>query len=254
MRRSSEGGEVSREWFRDWFGEEYLALYPHRNAREATRAVRLFLEAVPPPEGGTVLDVGCGAGRHLRELLACGVPAVGLDLSRVLLGRARQRCPRARLVRGDMRFLPFRDGAFSGLTSFFTSFGYFASREEDARVVTEMRRVLQRGGPFLLDFLNADRVRQDLVARDERRVGTTRVTQTREIQGDTVVKTIRLSDEDGAGEGERTFHERVRLYPPADLEALLAAHGMRTEDRFGSYGGEPFDGRSHRLILAGRAA
>jgi hypothetical protein len=30
------------EWFEEWFGEEYLRLYPHRDDRDAERAVSLI--------------------------------------------------------------------------------------------------------------------------------------------------------------------------------------------------------------------
>ncbi len=246
--------DASRDWFRDWFGEEYLAIYPHRDEREAEEAVRLFLAAAPPPPVAGVLDVACGAGRHLRELLAAGVPAVGLDLSRELLRRARGASPRARVVRADMRSLPFADGAFAGVTSFFTSFGYFESRDEDARVVAEMRRVLRPGGSFMLDFLNADRVRADLVASDEFEVRGHRVVQTRWIDGDVVTKRIRIEESARTGaRGARTFEERVRLYEAGDLDSILSAAGLSADARFGDYAGGPFGPASPRLILAGHA-
>ena len=34
-----------------------------------------------PATGGPLLDLGCGAGRHLAELARRGIAAVGLDLS-----------------------------------------------------------------------------------------------------------------------------------------------------------------------------
>ena len=37
-----------REWFREWFGDEYLAIYPHRDEREAEAAVGLYLQSAPP--------------------------------------------------------------------------------------------------------------------------------------------------------------------------------------------------------------
>jgi SAM-dependent methyltransferase len=190
----TEGGR-DREWFREWFGEEYLAVYPHRDEEEAAEAVRLFLAtAGASARRGRVLDVACGEGRHLRELLAAGVAAVGLDLSSPLLNRARKADPKSRLVRGDMRRLPVAAGSFAGLTSFFTSFGYFADRDEDREVAAEYRRVLAPGGRFMLDFLNAGRVRRELVPRDERTLRGHRVTQERRVDDDTVWKRITIED------------------------------------------------------------
>ncbi len=250
----ARSGRPSRQWFRDWFGEEYLELYPHRDEAEAERAVRLYLESTSGT--GPVLDLACGAGRHLRELARSGVPAVGLDLSRELLEEARQADPSARLVRADMRRLPFADAAFGGLTSFFTSFGYFAARADDLRVAGEMRRVLRPGGSFMLDFFNARRVREELVPRDVREFEGRRVTQTREIVNDTVVKRIRIEELGPEGEPARprSFHERVRLYSDDELTALLEEEGLRVDRRYGDYEGGDAGPGAERLILVGAAA
>jgi SAM-dependent methyltransferase len=242
---------ASRDWFRAWFGDEYLAIYPHRDVQEARRAVRLYLDRVPPPPG-SVLDLACGAGRHLRELLAAGVHAAGLDLSITLLARAREESPKALLIRGDMRRLPFDDGSFAGLTSFFTSFGYFATRDQDRVAATEMRRVLRPGGSFMLDFLNADRVRRELVPSESGRIRGYDVSVAREIQNDTVVKTITLNADEG--DEVRRYEERVRLYEAGQLTELLREVGLETQLRFGDYEGAEFDANSARLILAGVAA
>ena len=237
----------SREWFREWFGDEYLALYPHRDEAEAALAVRLYARLFGIPNG-PVLDLACGAGRHLRELLSLEIDALGLDLSMVLLAEARRLEPASRLVRGDMRQLPIGDRCLAGLTSFFTSFGYFEDEQDDARVVAEIRRVLRPGGNWMLDFFNADRVRRDLVPRDTKRLGERVVTQSRRIDGDMVVKTIQVEADGGAPE---LFEERVRLYDPDALSGLLQAGGLAVTGRFGSYRGDDFDVDSERLILAG---
>lgn len=241
---------LTREWFRDWFGEEYLALYPHRDQREARDAVELYLRATPPLPDAGVLDVACGAGRHLRELAGSGLQSTGLDLSPTLLRRARELAPRLPLVRGDMRSLPFADRAFGGLTSFFTSFGYFDAPEDDEIVLREMSRVLLPGGSFMLDFLNADRVRRELVEEDVRITETGRVVQRRSIVDHAVVKSIAIEPHD-EGEVER-FMERVRLYSSTQLEHLLSQAGLVTTHRFGDYEGAPADDQAPRLILAGR--
>jgi SAM-dependent methyltransferase len=240
-----------RPWYRRWFGEEYLSLYPHRDREEAREAVRLFRRLCNPPTGARVLDLACGAGRHLAPLRDGGHWPVGLDLSMPLLRRARADGA-SRLVRGDMRTLPFASGAFDAVVQFFTSFGYFEDPAEDRRVLGEVRRVLAGGGGFLLDFLNAEQVRSTLVPRDEaEREGRT-VRQRRWIEDGEVRKRIEI--EASGGEETRVFHERVRLYEPDELEEMMAAAGLRVTARRGDYSGADFRAGSPRLLLAGEAA
>jgi hypothetical protein len=92
-------------------------------------------------------------------------------------------------------------------------------------------------------------VRETLVPRDERRIGRRRVVQTRDIVGDTVVKRIRVRE--GTDGEERRFEERVRLYDAAELGTMLQAEGLRVDERYGDYGGDPFDAAAERLILVG---
>jgi hypothetical protein len=137
------------------------------------------------------------------------------------------------------------------LTSFFTSFGYFADPVDDRRVLLEMERVLAPRGVFMLDFMNASRVKKELVAEDYRELEGKRIVQTREIADGVVVKRIRI--ESPRGGAVRRFEERVRLYTCDELVPLLAEVGLVTEHRFGDYRGAPFEKGSPRLILAGRA-
>jgi SAM-dependent methyltransferase len=240
-------------WYRSWFGKEYLDLYPHRDHREAEGAVELLLERVAFPEGAPVLDLGCGGGRHLRALQARGVRAVGLDLSAELLAAAHRLVPGAPLVRGDMRRLPFAGGSFRVVTSFFTSFGYFETEEEDRQVVAEARRVLRPGGTLLLDFLNAREVRRNLTPRDVQTLNGREVVQERRLidGGRRVEKEIRILG--GEGEAEARFRERVRLYEMEELDGLLTSEGFHTLARLGDYGGRPVHDASPRVILLARS-
>ena len=241
------------EWYRAWFGEEYLALYPHRDAEEAEAAVDLVLRSFGSAPG-TILDLACGAGRHMAELERRGLRGIGLDLSGTLLQQAHSKDARLLLVQGDMRQLPFADASFEVVVNFFTSFGYFAEPEEDAQVLTEIRRILQPGGCFALDFLNAERVRSGLVSEDERRVGDRRVIQKRRLEagGTVVVKEILILCP-GRREPEATHYERVRLYSPAELDGLLRQAGLQREHTYGDYYGAPACADCPRYILLGHA-
>jgi len=250
---SEEEQLQSREWFREWFGQTYLDLYPHRDAGEADLAVELFGRVAELREGERVLDLACGAGRHLASLRRLELCPVGVDLSAVLLARAADGTGgSAALVRGDMRWLPFFDASFGGVVSFFTSFAYFEHRQDDRRVVAEIRRVLRPGGSYLLDFLNAQRVRDELIPEDVREIRGRKVRQFRYIEHDQVVKRIEVSTP-GDDRPPEIFFERVRLYTDEELSDLLAAGGLMPHERFGDYRGQPFEPDSPRLLISGRA-
>lgn len=240
------------EWFRDWFGEAYLSLYPHRDEDEARHGVSLYLEEAELAPGARVLDLACGAGRHLERLREAGLDGVGIDLSATLLREAAGRGgPEGSLVRADMRALPFDAGAFDGLVNFFTSFGYFQTPEEDDRVLREIRRVLRPGAPFLIDYMNVPWVVERLDPETVGRIRGRPVRQTRWVEGGHVFKRIEIG---GAEDDEpQVFHERVRLYPPEDLVALLERRDLVPHARFGGYRGQPFDAEAPRLVLVGRA-
>lgn len=235
------------DWFEEWFGEEYLSLYPHRDDEEALQVSRLIAETVEVGPEARALDLGCGAGRHTRALMAHWW-TVGLDLSPALLHVARSEVNDAPFTRADMRSLPFHDGAFDVVVNLFTSFGYFRDDAHHAQVIREVARVTRRGGWFVIDFLNAPYVRKSLIPYDQRQVGSRIVEQEREISPDGryVRKTITLSDEG------RTFIERVRLFEPEELQSMLEDSGFEVAAVFGGYDGAPLCADSPRAVLAGR--
>lgn len=235
------------EWFEEWFGEEYLQLYPHRDTAEAERAVALILERVGFRAGWRVLDVACGAGRHARAFEGAGARCVGLDLSAALLRVARD-VTRAPLVRADMRALPVRPRSMDLTVNLFTSFGYFDRDAEHAGALEEMVATLRHGGWFVIDFLNAPAVRARLVARETRRLdgGDVEVERSVSPDGRYVCKSIRTS----AG---RRFSERVRLFGAGEIEAMLAAAGVTVRERLGDYDASPLLPHSPRTILLGQA-
>ena len=233
------------EWFEQWFGEEYLQLYPHRDEEDAVRAVGL-VDRVARLDGARVLDLACGSGRHAMPLAERGASVFGIDLSMPLLVRANKLVPPVRgVVRGDMRLLPLRDAAFDLVVNLFTSFGYFADDAQHVAVLRGVARVLVPGGKLFLDYLNAQAVREGLVVREERQFGEHRVAIERKLVDDDrfIVKEMHLVD-DG-----RTFMERVRLFSPDDLAGLMHDAGLRVTERFGSYAGDELTATTPRTIL-----
>ena len=236
------------EWFEEWFGEEYLKLYPHRDAAEAERAVALILERTGFAPGWRVLDVACGAGRHARALETAGARCVGLDLSMALLRIARG-VTRAPLVRADMRALPIRPGSMDLTVNLFTSFGYFERDAEHTAALHEMVATLRPRGWFVIDFLNSAAVRARLVPRETRRLDGTEVAVARSVSADGryVCKTITTAS-------GRRFTERVRLFGADEITTMLAEARVTVRHRFGDYDASPLGASSPRTILFGQTA
>ena len=231
------------DWFEQWFDEDYAALYAHRDAREAVLAVATALREAPELGQGPVLDLACGAGRHLAELRKANPLAFGLDLSPALLRLAPEGL-RPWLLRGDMRRLPVK-GGLSGIALWFTPFGYFEDAENEA-LLRSLAGLLRPGGVLLADYLNAAELRRSLVPEDTIERNGIRVTSRRRIEDGRVVKEMDLLRLD-SGEA-RQARESVHIYAPSEFEAMAARAGLRLRKALGHYDGSAFDEASPRWI------
>jgi SAM-dependent methyltransferase len=239
-------------WFHRWFNDAYKRLYPHRDEREAGAQARFVTRALPVTPEWRILDVGCGAGRHLAWFRRHGFPhCLGLDLSLSLLRDAR--AAGQAVARADMRRVPFRAGGFDLVTSFFTSFGYFATFEEDVEALAQMVSLLKPGGHLFLDLINKDHLLAHLVPEDRRRLDGSEVVQRRRLEGPpagpgtVVVKEIEILRPDGEREH---YQERVRLYGREEMAALASRFGLDLKAAYGDETGCPYRGpASPRMAL-----
>src|SRR5262249_19769679 len=95
--------------------------------------------------GKRLLDVGAGTGDDVRALAEMSGPAgraVGVDRSEAMIAQARARGGPGEFIVGDVRALAFPDGAFDACRSE----RLLAHVEDPARAVSEMFRVVRRGG------------------------------------------------------------------------------------------------------------
>lgn len=119
-----------------------------------------------------VLEIGCGSGHWLRELVQWGVRPdhlAGIDLIAERLGDARARCaPGVSLAAASAAVLPFADGAFDIVlqSTVLTSVLDATVRE---RIAAEMVRVLRPDGLVLwYDFLVDNPRNRDVRGVDRR--------------------------------------------------------------------------------------
>ena len=239
-------GGKTRHWFERWFNEHYLSLYRHRDLTDANRQIRLMIDTIKPAPENRILDLGCGEGRHVSLIKAQGLDVSGIDLSETLITIGKSRHPELSLCVGDMRRI---QGKWDIILSLFTSFGYFDDDQENRNVMSSIAAALNPGGWFWIDFLNPDHVVANLVPESVRKLDDrTKAIEHRRIDGNMVVKDIRLQLKDG----EEHYQERVFLYRRDDLEAMMDAGGIDTEGAFGDYDGNLWTQDSPRTIVYGR--
>jgi SAM-dependent methyltransferase len=237
-------------WWSEAFAAEYVELYPHRDL-EAARVEARFL--VAHGLRGRVLDLCCGWGRHLVALEELGLSVAGVDFSADLLARFASlpaaRRVAARVVRGDARRPPFRDGAFDGVVSLFSSFGYFGD-DGDTQLLAGLARVLAPDGVGFLDVMNPAHVRATLVHESRRERDGAVLVERRRIEGSCVRKDVELLR---GGRVARSWYELVRMYEAAELDERIAAAGLRVDARWGGFDGVAFGPAAPRQLVRVRS-
>ncbi len=233
------------DWYRDLFDHRYLVYYEDALLAGASADEIEFIErALALEAGSSLLDLGCGFGRHSVPLALRGYRVTGVDLSTSLLGAARTIAAKlgaeVEWVERDMRTLGAM-GPFDACVCL-TAFGYF-SDEENARVLAEIRRALRPDGLFLLHLDNP----LCLVPRlpRERWDETTRgVRRERHEYDPLAARVLSTRTLIAQGGGRMTLpRSSVRLYYPHEIAKLLGEAGFAVEQVHGDLGDAPLDWR-----------
>jgi len=137
---SAFGGWVTDRVARRPEGSRARAVYGAEDAHDFARRAILASLALSP--GDRLLEIGCGGGLLLRDALAAGASATGLDHSPEMVAIARERAPGAEVLEGDALALPFAGGTFTAVALAVV----LLFLAEPGRALGECRRVLAPGG------------------------------------------------------------------------------------------------------------
>jgi SAM-dependent methyltransferase len=227
-----------------------------------------FWRSLAAQVGGTVLELGCGTGRITLPLGRAGVPVVGIDRSAAMLAHARRRVRRSRLqsrvrlVRGDIRFLPFAI-PFSMVMA---PYGVLQSllRERDLTVTLgAVHRALAPGGLFGIELV------ADLPSWEEYRRRVSLKGWRRGASGShvTLVETVRQDPAKGLTIFDQEFTERIgrkrrvqqfaltfRTLSVPQMRRRLEKAGFAIEALLGDYQGAPWDSRAEVWVVLARRA
>ncbi len=122
--------------------------YDHTRRADPYILSRLLHHLAPPP-GSLCLDVGCGTANYTIAANEAGVRVAGVDFSRGMLNRAREKNRTLWLCQARAEALPYRSAAFAGVISTFVHHHL----DDPAAAFRETRRVLRPGARLVL--LNA---------------------------------------------------------------------------------------------------
>jgi ubiquinone/menaquinone biosynthesis C-methylase UbiE len=247
----------SPETWDAFFSDFYLRAYADDERQGEAEAQALAAARLSGcPDGGDLLDVPCGFGRHALPLARAGYRVTGVDRSESLLAEAQRRAGGERwpkLARADYRELPFPDESFDAALNLFTSLGYLGD-EEDTKVLAEIRRVLRPGGRLVIETMHRDLLVRSFSEQDWRLAGEGRLLleqRTFDSASGVTQTTQTLVDKSGARES-RSFS--VRVYTVTELVAMLTRAGFEEAKCYGDLAGTALGSDTRLVIVARRGA
>ena len=243
------------EWFEDetFWVKLYPFIFPEQKFAIADDQVASILKLVSL-EGGNVLDLACGPGRHATALAQKGFLVTGVDLSSVLLRTARDRAHAENVdiewIQEDMRRF-VRPNAFDLAINIFTAFGYFDNKRDDLTVLRNIHQSLRKGGVFVIDTLGKECLAQGFLPTSSEELPDGKLLVERhEIFDDwTRIRNEWIVIESGQA---TTFRFHNTVYSGQELKDRMLQIGFDDVKLFGGLDGSEYGLNARRLVAVAR--
>jgi ubiquinone/menaquinone biosynthesis C-methylase UbiE len=253
---------VKREGWQGW--DEYAPFYDWENAQTLGRRDVPFWRRVAAGADGPVLELGCGTGRVSRPLARAGIQLVGIDRSGPMLERARRQILRSahpqvlkslRLVRGDIRALPFEAGAFPMVIAPYGILQSLIRPRDLTATLTSVARVLGGGGGFGIDLVPDVPKWREYQNRVQLRgrAGGSQLTLIESVRQDPKRRLTTFEqkyvERRGGQTREHRFDLTFRSLSVRQMTGQLERAGFRVDAVLGDYRGRPWDDRADVWII-----
>ncbi len=238
------------DWTQAYFDDIYRRLFLETVDPARTKyQVKQLFTLCPVLPGSSILDVGCGLGRHSLEMARLGFRVTGIDMNAGYVEMCRASAAElgvnAEFVASDSRVM---DLGFQAdlVVSLWSSFGYYGDKE-DAGILERFALHVKPRGHVIIDVENRDYIVRHFVPEEWH-----------EAQGWTVLERRRFNAIRGTVTTRRTVighdfrkeYQRVlRMYTAAELCTKLSDAGLNTMNIFGDYNGSRFGLESRRMII-----
>ncbi len=213
------------EWQR--FFDGHAPVYMDNVFTKATMAeVDFIIEELHLEKGNSLLDVGCGTGRHTVELAKRGLNMTGIDLSPGMLEQARTAAADANveveLIQADATKFDLDRQFDAAICVCEGAFGLLSSgddpAEHDLAILRNIHKALKPGCEFLLTALNAFRYVRKYSNKDvaENRFDPNYMIEKYEMEYDT-------------SEGKKTVTVSERGFAPSELALMCRVAGFEID-------------------------
>ncbi|MFQ6127366.1 MAG: class I SAM-dependent DNA methyltransferase [Thermoplasmata archaeon] len=130
--------------------------------------LRSIFRELSVPEGGRILDLGCGTGGHAIPLARAGYRVTGIDNSEPMIEIAAEKAGKmpVEFFHQDMEDLHL-PGGFDAAICMFGGFGHITDIADVRRVLRGISSLLLSGSPFIFEYWNMGGVKSEHSASHE---------------------------------------------------------------------------------------
>ena len=238
------------DWFINWFNSKYYhILYKSRNKSEASDFIKTIISNLSLKSNNSVLDLGCGNGRHSISLSNHFKLVHGIDISSENISLANEnKKENLKFFISDMRNFN-TNTKYDYIFNLFTSFGYFKNNEDNIKVLKSCYHHLNKYGLIFIDFLNSEKIKMTTNGLKESKViNGVKFNIHKQIIDNYIIKKIYIKD----GEATYNFQEEVQLLKIEHFKKMFEISGFEIISIYGDYQMNPYDSSSNRLILCGK--
>jgi ubiquinone/menaquinone biosynthesis C-methylase UbiE len=253
--------------------DDYADYYDWENAQTVGRRDIAFWSAFargaparPAAAAAPILELGCGTGRVAIPVAKTGATVIGIDRSESMLSRARTRIKRARqqsrvrLIRGDIRHLPFPDRSFPLVMAPYGILQSLLDERVLAATLKDVRRVLTRRGTFGLELVADlpawEEYSRHTSLRGKRGPNGKPIALIESVKQDRKNRITRFEQEFVEGRGKsatrRKFTLAFRTVSVPEMVQRLEKAGLEVTSLLGDYEGGPWDLRAEVWIILAR--
>jgi ubiquinone/menaquinone biosynthesis C-methylase UbiE len=262
----ARSAKPARQGWQGW--DEYAPFYDWENAQTLGRRDVPFWRRVAGAAKGPVLELGCGTGRVTRPLARAGIEVVGIDRSAPMLARAIAKSitklptypstNSLRLVRGDIRTLPFAAQSFAMVLAPYGILQSLTRPSDLSATLASVARVVERGGTFGIDlvpdvpkwreYANKVQLRGRTAGADLTLVESVRQDRKRRL----TTFEQRYIERRGGRTRNHCFELVFRTLSVPQMTRQLERAGFQVDAVLGDYRGRPWDDRADVWIIMAR--